>query len=955
MSVINPKTNRKVSTTTKTFKNLLKEFTLENNILVPKNKSNYGFSKIKNHWILNSKIPKSYENKDNIIILKEGLVKAPTGRYIKKDGRAFKKFLNLGYQFKKNVFIKPEISYDISSSDYKSFNFDKNRLYNAKQIIVITAYGEKLYVDMTSKDFIQAINEKTYDEDNFTIKIIESAKVKYGVAYDGVQNCFIKCIKEHIINQKNHYKKSNKAKENLEKKFNEYFDEFEEGVFEDDIQKIAEYWKLLIRIYESDEYEEYGKKEYTKTKTLLKLEYKNNHVELKEEKIEIKKEIITINNKCNCLDNLSFNTDYECNHNIENYLKEIDINDIEQIQLNNKDIIKLSTTDKIYKYQYYLDFKLENNEFTLDDKAFNDLFNYFTIKPQSIKTNCKEVKEIINPIYFQLQNIEANKEYINLDLKSAYSNFNELPTDLLIKCNTNKMHEQIGFYYIIFNCPIRKINISEWHSTEYLNILNKHNIEYSIEQAMLSSTKTNLNINEFNIKYNTHLPEYKRTFHKILGKFQKYQHYKRYLTTDYEICRKYGGHELININKTTIYEYSSNKLVNSIDRYYPHITGYIMENTHSKILDTILTFKLNPLRIWADNIIIEQSTTLPMVRNSRLSKIPEIFHIDYNYSYKENITISYKTDNDLKLDITNDYYHINSEDFVLGGAGTGKTTLIQNQYIPYINVLILSPTNMALKNFKEFKNKMTIASYLENDHKHLYRTELIIIDEISMVSQETYNLIRNKSKCKVISFGDFNQLQPVQGTPINYKQYQYTVLTHIYRQEDKIFQQYTLETLKTGSIKYIKNKFSIEECIKNNTLIISPKNDQIDHINKIGYQLNGSQIINNTFKVNSPIIITENNMKNKGLVNGDYGRITSFNNSNININIADIDYTLTINELNKYSKPAYSITYHKVQGQTFNKSICLNIKKLNQQQKNKMLYVGVSRVRKLSQLSILTN
>lgn len=566
-------------------------------------------------------------------------------------------------------------------------------------------------------------------------------------------------------------------------------------------------------------------------------------------------------------------------------------------------------------------------------------------------------------MYFQLQNIEANKEYINLDLKNAYSNFNELPTDLLIKCNTNKMHEQIGFYYITLTCPIRKINISEWHSTEYLNVLNKHNIEYSIEQAMLSSTKTNLNINEFNMKYNTHLPEYKRTFHKILGKFQKYQHYKRHLTTDYEICRKYGGHELININETTIYEYSSNKLVNNIDKYYPHITGYIMENTHSKILDTILTFKLKPLRIWADNIIIDKSTSTYGLRNGiRLSKIPEIFHIDYNYSYKENITISYKKDNDLKLDINNNYYHIHSEDFVLGGAGTGKTTLIQNQYIPYINVLILSPTNMALKNFKEFKNKMTIASYLENDHKHLYRTELIIIDEISMVSQETYNLIKNKSKCKVISFGDFNQLQPVQGNPINYKNYQYTILTHIYRQEDKIFQQYTLETLKTGSVKYIKNKFSIEECIKNNTLILSARNDQIDNINKIGYQLNQSQIINETFKVNSPIIIVKNDMKHSkplcgasgnGLVNGDYGHILSYDGTNIIINIADDNYSLTIDELNKYVKPAYSITYHKVQGQTFDKPICLNIKKLNQQQKNNMLYVGVSRVRKLEQLSIL--
>jgi len=941
MSVINPKTNRKVSTTTKIFKSLLKDFTLVNNILVPKNKSNYGFSNVKNHWILNSKIPKSYEKKDDIITLKEGLVKAPTGRYIKKDGKAFKKFLNLGYKFKNNTFIKPAMSYDISYTDYKAFNFDKNRLKDAKQIIVIMEDGSKEYIDMSRKDFIQAINEKTYNDDNYTIRAIESAKVKFGVAYEGQQNCFIKVIKEHICNQISYSKKSEKTKQKLNDKFDEYFNEYQEGVFEEDIDTIANDWKLFIRIFETDEYEEYGKKSYTKHQTMLKLEYKNNHVELKEEKIEHQKEIINIG-KCDCLEHLNFDTEINCTHKIENYLNDIDINDIQKIQLANNDIIKLSTTDKIYKYNYYCDFKLKDNEFTLQDKVSNELFDYFTIKPQSIKTKCEIIKQIINPMYYQLENITANKEYINVDLKNAYDNFNELPTDLLIKCNTDKMHEQIGFYYITLKCPIRKIDISEWHSTEYLNVLNKHNIQYEIKQAMLSSNKTTLNIKAFNDKYKSYD---KRVFHKILGKFQKYQYFKRYLTTDYEISRKYGGHEVLDINGETLYEYSSNKTTINTNNYYPHITAYIIDNTHSKILDTILSCKLKPLRIWADNIIVEKDTIL--------KNIPEIFNIE-NKKYKDDMTVSFKTESHLPLETESTYYHIHSEDFVLGGAGTGKSTIIKNQYIPNVNILILSPTNMALKNFKEHKNKMTIASYLEKDHQHLGYTELIVIDEISMVSQEMYNLIKNKAKCKIISFGDFNQLQPVQGKPINYKQYNYIVLTHIYRQEDKIFQQYTLDTLNNGNVDYIKKQLSIEECIKNNILILSPKNNQIEHINKIGYQLNNSRIINDNFKVNSPIIIIDNKMKKNGLVNGDYGYIVSATENTININIADINYTLTIDELKEYTKPAYSITYHKVQGQTFDKPICLNIKCLNRIQKNNMLYVGVSRVRKLEQLHVLS-
>ncbi|WP_205744075.1 hypothetical protein, partial [Enterobacter roggenkampii] len=74
-------------------------------------------------------------------------------------------------------------------------------------------------------------------------------------------------------------------------------------------------------------------------------------------------------------------------------------------------------------------------------------------------------------------------------------------------------------------------------------------------------------------------------------------------------------------------------------------------------------------------------------------KIPNTFHIDYKYKYKYDMSISYKTDNHSTLDIpeSQSYYHIHSEDFVLGGAGTGKSTMINNQYIKNVNVLLLSP------------------------------------------------------------------------------------------------------------------------------------------------------------------------------------------------------------------------------------------------------------------------
>lgn len=938
MSVINPNTNRKVKVNTKSFKNLLKDFDFQNNILTPKDKTNYGFSEKLNHWILMSKVDNKYEKVNDLIKLKQDLVLAPSNRYIKRNGQAFKKFLKLGYEFKNNIFVKPEVSYEISNVDFSQFKFDKKKLKDAKKIVIVSEEQGNKYVDMSSKDLIEAIKQKTYDDNDFKIKVVETENVKFGPSYDGNQNCFITAIKTHICNQIRYKRYTEKHKAKLNDKFNQYFEEFEEGVFEEDIERIANDWKLLIKINENDNCYQYGDNYHFHNRELV-LEYKNNHVEFIEQNVETKKEFVIID-KCDCIDNLEFDTKIICNHQIEKFINNIEINKIEQIQLSHDKIVKLVTNDKIYKYKFVCDFQLSNYEYTFEDKTYNDLFSYFSIMPQPIKSNCDIAKQVCNPMYYQLEDILNTDEFINLDLKNAYDQFNELPTDLLIKCNTNQMHNQIGFYYIKFHCIIRNIDIAEWHSTEYLNILNKHNVSYEIEQAMLSSNKTTLDINKFNDKYKSWD---KRVFHKILGKFQKYRYRKRKLTTDYEIVRKYGGQKLLTIGNEDLYEYETNEFMNIYKKYYPHISGYIMEHTNSKILDTILTFKLKPLRIWADNIILKKSSKLDdeLIKDTK-------FNIDYNFKYKIDMLISFKSNNDSKLNIKNTYYDLDSNDFIIGPAGTGKTYII-NQYINNLKILILSPTNMALKNFK-YDYKSTIASYLENHE--LYKPEFIIIDEISMVSQETYNLIKKHANCRVIGFGDFNQLQPVQGTPIDYKKYNYRVLTKIYRQDCEEFQNNLMNTLEKGDLSYIKTTKSITDCVNNDILILSSKNSHIDAINEIGYDLNDSEIINDVLKVNSPIIVINNDMKREGLVNGDYGYIKSYINNIVTININDTEYKLNELQLSNI-KPAYSITYHKVQGQTINKPICLNICELNKYQRKNMLYVGVSRVRKLEHLNIL--
>ncbi len=113
--MINPKTGRAITVptkankykTTKAYLNLLKEFDYDERkkLFIPKDKSLYSFSKNQNRYILKSKISDKY-NKGETITLKDEYIKAPTGRIIKKDGRAYNKFIKLGYKAEEGILFK---------------------------------------------------------------------------------------------------------------------------------------------------------------------------------------------------------------------------------------------------------------------------------------------------------------------------------------------------------------------------------------------------------------------------------------------------------------------------------------------------------------------------------------------------------------------------------------------------------------------------------------------------------------------------------------------------------------------------------------------------------------------------------------------------------------------------------------------------------------------------------
>ena len=153
----------------------------------------------------------------------------------------------------------------------------------------------------------------------------------------------------------------------------------------------------------------------------------------------------------------------------------------------------------------------------------------------------------------------------------------------------------------------------------------------------------------------------------------------------------------------------------------------------------------------------------------------------------------------------NPYYEQDTE-FVLGFAGSGKSTELVKRATK--KTLVMVPTHKAAKVLKDtgLENVYTIHSVLKlvptiNDNfrkklktklKKVGPTDLddmtdIFIDEFSMISEEILNILMGAlpDKCKVTMFGDPYQLPPVTGEAINPWE-PITELTTQYRSKNKV-------------------------------------------------------------------------------------------------------------------------------------------------------------------------
>lgn len=373
--------------------------------------------------------------------------------------------------------------------------------------------------------------------------------------------------------------------------------------------------------------------------------------------------------------------------------------------------------------------------------------------------------------------------------------------------------------------------------------------------------------------------------------------------------------------------------------------------------------------------------------------------------------------------------------FLTGGAGVGKSFTTNNIIKHFENrglsVAKLGSTGIASTNI----NGQTLHSFLEigikKDIKELQQfdknnqerinklneklknTDLIVIDEISMVSDKQMEMINYRLKNanyqgKLMVVGDFNQLPPVSkdekvGYAFESKAWkdlktQTHELTVIKRSDNKEFSQ-TLNRLRYGYISKEDNQmflnmqnnkideskatyiYSTNKAVQNHNKqkldALKGKYESYETSFKSEHNLTDVQkdkLLDETplyknleIKKNAPILITAND-KNLGVANGDRGVYLGLNENNqmiikldrtnkvinidkkeFNTEIEQDDKLINATIKNYPIRPAYAITTHKSQGMSIDH---LAIDPNRQFEKNQF-YVAVSRAKDPSKLKIL--
>lgn len=442
------------------------------------------------------------------------------------------------------------------------------------------------------------------------------------------------------------------------------------------------------------------------------------------------------------------------------------------------------------------------------------------------------------------------------------------------------------------------------------------------------------------------------------------------------------------IEDVILYLIGENKIISEDDRIYPKSLYYAEIGVKEEI------YRIRALNLFKvyDRHILED----------KLRDVENTYHIIYTTSQKEAIISAIS----------------NKISIITGGPGSGKTTIVKAiiNLLALLDkktitddkfrsrVLLCAPTgraairlgkecNLVSKTIHKALGYTEVDGFMYNEGNKL-NENIIVIDEFSMVDIELANALFKaiKTNAQVLILGDSMQLPSVgPGNVlkelIDSKIINTNILKEVMRQDKdskivKLCKDITLKKIDSDIFKEKKDVYFysmtskgcidfilrlVEKFINSGGNIfedlqilipIYASDVGIDSINKaIQEKFNQSTIKvvrgNKIFKVNDKVIQLKND-PDKGIMNGDIGRIISidFTDKFLMIDFDSIKVKYSIEDLEELDL-AYAISIHKSQGSEFKNVIVPIMLEYSIMLKIKLIYTAFSRAKE--KLIILGN
>jgi len=278
----------------------------------------------------------------------------------------------------------------------------------------------------------------------------------------------------------------------------------------------------------------------------------------------------------------------------------------------------------------------------------------------------------------------------------------------------------------------------------------------------------------------------------------------------------------------------------------------------------------------------------------------------------------YENEINLKLpQIDNDITRVLTTDY----AGSGKTHYIINNLIPKIgnNYMVVTPSHACITDYK--KNNITNSNVIQ---KYCFKTteptdDIIIVDEIGMCNKQGQDFIL---RCALLgkgifSFGDYNQLDPVQESSLkseNYLNMLYNTRKSLGTNERNNFTNDYYDALIT-----LPTSITIYEVQKHNTLDYTSADTIICYTNETRQKYNQLMLDHLGLKLGdekSKVVCRSNELRESGIFNNFYYTVKSNDGDTVTLNDGVSDTSILYKLFIKYFEAGYCRTLYNIQGQS---------------------------------------